>query len=57
MKYITLKELQTKLGNRSRNGIYGDIENGRIPKPKKLGNRLYWSEDEIDAVMSDREAA
>lgn len=57
MKYITLKELQAKLGNRSRTGIYGDIENERLPKPKKLGNRLYWSEDEIDAAMADREAA
>lgn len=57
MKYITLKELQEKLGNRSRTGIYGDIEAGRLPKPKKLGNRLYWSEQEIDAVMSDRDAA
>jgi predicted DNA-binding transcriptional regulator AlpA len=51
MKYLTLNELRSKLGNRSRSAIYTDLEAGRLPQPVKLGARLYWAEAEIDAHL------
>ena len=58
MKYITTSRLQAKLDNRGRSSIYRDIEAGRLPPPKKLGGRLYWNEEQIDALMSvENEAA
>lgn len=48
-KYLTLKEVCNKLGNRARSSIYGDIASGRLPKPLKLGSRIYWPEDELEA--------
>ena len=51
MKYLTFRQLQEKLGNRSRSSIYRDLEEGRLPKPRKLGGRLYWVEDQIDKLM------
>jgi prophage regulatory protein len=46
--YLTLKELCTKLGGRSRSAIYLDLANGRLPQPVKLGSRLYWPEGDIE---------
>lgn len=51
MKYLTLTELRAKLGNRSRSAIYNDLNAGRLPRPVKLGARLYWAEGEIDAHL------
>jgi predicted DNA-binding transcriptional regulator AlpA len=51
MQYVTLKELRAKLGNRSRSAIYCDVALGRLPQPAKLGGRLYWREEEIDAHL------
>jgi len=31
--YLTLTELRTKLGNRSRSAIYADLAAGRLPQP------------------------
>ncbi|WP_433988702.1 helix-turn-helix transcriptional regulator [Sulfitobacter sp. TBRI5] len=53
MQLITLGQLQAKLGNRSRSSIYRDLEAGRLPKPVKLGSRLYWPEDAIDAAIAE----
>ena len=53
MMYLTLRDLQAKLGGRGRTTIYRDIEAGRLPKPLKIGSRLYWPEDEIDAFISE----
>ncbi|MEL7026346.1 MAG: AlpA family phage regulatory protein [Pseudomonadota bacterium] len=52
MQYISLSQLQAKLGNRSRSSIYRDLEAGRLPKPIKLGSRLYWPEAEIEQALS-----
>ena len=52
MRYITLSELQHRIGGRSRSSIYRDVEAGRLPRPVKLGSRLYWREDEIDATLA-----
>jgi predicted DNA-binding transcriptional regulator AlpA len=53
MKYLSFSELQKKLGNRSRSTIYRDVEFGRLPKPIKIGARLYWDEAEVDAAIQN----
>lgn len=50
-RYLTLRELSAKLGRRSRSAIYGDIEAGRLPRPLKLGGRIYWPEGATDAFL------
>jgi prophage regulatory protein len=51
MRYLTLNELRTRLGNRSRSAIYRDMAEARLPQPIKLGSRLYWDEAELNAHM------
>ena len=51
MKYLNFTELRLKLGNRSRSAIYLDLAAGRLPKPLKLGGRLYWPEGDVDAHL------
>ncbi|GIT85016.1 AlpA family transcriptional regulator [Roseobacter sp. OBYS 0001] len=51
MTFLSFRDLQIKLGGRGRTTIYRDVELGRLPKPVKLGSRLYWNEAEIDAVL------
>ncbi|HSF91894.1 MAG TPA: AlpA family phage regulatory protein [Paracoccaceae bacterium] len=46
-RYLNLHELSEMLGHRSRSSIYRDIDAGRLPKPIKLGSRLYWRETDI----------
>jgi prophage regulatory protein len=46
--YLTLKELSQRLGRRSRSAIYIDLAAGRLPRPVKLGGRLYWPSDELE---------
>ncbi|SDD11579.1 helix-turn-helix transcriptional regulator [Ruegeria marina] len=53
MKLIGFNELRNKLAGRGRSSIYRDISLGRLPKPRKLGSRLYWVEEEIDAMISN----
>ena len=57
--YLTLTELRAKLGGRSRSAIYDDLKKGRLPQPLKLGGRLYWGEDDVEAhlrAMSEKAA-
>jgi predicted DNA-binding transcriptional regulator AlpA len=49
MKYLSFSKLQSKLGGRGRSTIYRDVELGRLPKPMKIGGRLYWVEADVDA--------
>jgi predicted DNA-binding transcriptional regulator AlpA len=49
--YLTLTELRSKLGGRSRSAIYLDLANGRLPQPIKLGSRLYWPEGDIETHL------
>ncbi len=56
-QYITLQQLRDKLAGRARSSIYLDIENERLPKPMKLGGRLFWSECAVDAAMAELQAA
>lgn len=53
MNYLTLQQLSKKLGGRGRSTIYRDLEHGRLPKPIRLGGRIYWREQDIDALMRD----
>lgn len=55
-KYMTLTELRTKLGNRSRSSIYLDLAAGRLPQPVKIGARLYWGEDDIELFLQSQNA-
>ncbi len=52
MHYLTFQSLQTKLGGRGRTTIYRDVELGRLPKPVKLGGRLYWVETDVEAAIA-----
>ena len=49
--YLTLTELSSRLGGRSRSAIYLDLANGRLPQPIKLGGRLYWPEGDLEAHL------
>ena len=51
MKYLSFNELSLKLGGRSRSTIYRDVELGRLPKPIKIGGRIYWLEHKVDEVL------
>ena len=59
MKYLSFSELRSKLGGRGRTTVYRDIDLGRLPKPIKLGGRLYWVESSVDEALADaaKEAA
>lgn len=50
-RFLTLTELRAKLGNRSRSAIYLDLGAGRLPQPLKLGGRLYWPENDVEAHL------
>jgi predicted DNA-binding transcriptional regulator AlpA len=52
MQYLTFRDLQSKLGNRGRTTIYRDVEAGRLPRPVKIGSRLYWCEDAVNAAIA-----
>ena len=54
MRYLSFRDLQEKLGGRGRTTIYRDVELGRLPKPMKIGARLYWVEADIDAAISEK---
>lgn len=52
MRYLSFRDLQAKLGGRGRTTVYRDVEAGRLPKPVKIGSRLYWSEADVDAALA-----
>ena len=49
--YLTMTELRSMLGGRSRSAIYLDLAAGRLPQPVKLGGKLYWPEGDVDAHL------
>ena len=58
MRYLTFTDLRAKLCGRSRYAIYLDIEAQRLPKPIKLGGKLYWPETEVDEwLLQQREVS
>lgn len=56
MRLITFQQLRTKMGGRSRNAIFQDIERGRLPRPRKFGKapgaKNYWDEEEVDRSIA-----
>ena len=52
MRYLTMQQISEKLGGRSRSSLYRDVELGRLPKPIKIGSRLYWDEADIEAAIA-----
>lgn len=52
-KYLTFKEVRAKLGGRSRSSIYNDLGAGRLPQPLKLGGKLYWPAEDLEAFLRD----
>ena len=57
MKYLSFHDLRTKLGGRGRTTVYRDIELGRLPRPIKIGSRLYWIEADVDAHIASASAS
>ena len=53
MRYLTLNDVQEIIGGRSRSSIYRDVERGYLPKPIKLGSRLYWDEAQVLQKLQD----
>ena len=52
MQMITFKDLRSMLGGRGRSTIYRDVEEGRLPKPVKVGGRLYWKRADIEQLLA-----
>lgn len=53
MKLLNFTELRNLLGGRGRTTIYRDIELRRLPQPIKIGGRLYWREEEVEAFFEE----
>lgn len=51
MQYLNFQTVQQMLDGRSRSSLYRDIEAGRLPKPVKIGARLYWSKEDIRSAI------
>lgn len=56
-KMLTMSEVRKILGGRSRSAVYTDIAEGRLPQPLRLGGRIYWHADELDAHLRAMAAA
>ena len=50
-KLLNFELTRRKLGNRSRSACYEDMASGRLPRPIKIGRRLYWQEEVIDQLI------
>jgi len=57
-RYLDFEKLSLKLSGRSRSSIDRDVKEGRLPRPLKMGQRVYWSEVAVDEhlakMMSDQ---
>lgn len=51
-RYLDFQALSTKLAGRSRSSIDRDVKAGRLPKPLKLGQRVYWLESLVDEHLA-----
>lgn len=54
-KLVTMKDISEALGGRHRSSIYRDVKAGRIPRPIKVGRRVYWKADEVNAAITNME--
>lgn len=53
MRLLSLQQLSEKLGGRSRSSIFRDVDNGRLPRPIKLGARNYWEQLEVEKAIAE----
>lgn len=53
MRLLTFNDLRTILGGRGRATIYRDVAAGRLPQPIKIGGRVYWRDEDIEALLSN----
>lgn len=53
-RFLTIHSTSQILDGRSRSSILRDIEAGRLPKPVKIGGRLYLCEDAIYAKLAEQ---
>lgn len=53
---ISLSQLSQKLGGRSRSSIYRDMADRRLPQPFRVGGRIYFDEEEVEATLAGRRA-
>jgi predicted DNA-binding transcriptional regulator AlpA len=51
MQFLSFRQLRQRLGGRSRSAVYIDVALGRLPPPVKLGGKLYWPEEAVDAHL------
>ena len=51
-RYLDFNALSLKLSKRSRSSIDRDVKEGRLPKPLKMGQRVYWSETQVDEHLA-----
>lgn len=52
-KLVTMDDISEAFGGRHRSSIYRDVEAGRIPRPIKIGRRVYWNAEEINAAVEN----
>lgn len=53
MKLLNFRELRCLLGGRGRTTVYRDVEAGRLPRPIKIGGRLYWRDFEVIEFLKE----
>lgn len=52
-QYLTVNDLQKRLGGRSRSAIYEDLKAGRLPEPLRLGSRVLWGEEDLTEFLDE----
>lgn len=52
-QYLTLNDLQKRLGGRSRSAIYEDLKAGRLPEPLRLGSTVLWGEKDLTEFLDE----
>lgn len=54
---LTYKELRTEKIKKSRSTLWALEKDGKFPKRRRQGGRVYWLESEIDAWLKNLEIA
>ena len=57
MQHLSTAQFRWKVGSKSKTAVYEDFRLGRLPKPIKIGDMLYWNEAEVDAAMEAHRVA
>lgn len=51
-QFLDFESLSSKLSGRSRSSIDRDVKAGRLPRPLKMGQRVYWRDAEVDEHLA-----